>query len=235
MKKFLAAALSAALLTGACESKNTVKDPATQKDRTKLEEEIRLALPKLRLEAWKVVDFKGDKQGSVFTLSEMADQDGVYFIRILERRDGRFSSLMQDNISYAKDPARKIQSIVTDDMGHDGLEEVKLLLFNGEQRLYSWNGNDYMRADRSMAFRDGWNISYKDIDGDGTEEAIVVRTPSDTELFRAYRWQRGWIPYMPKEFEQLTREYKSVDAGLDALAVMERRTAIRNQLLNRLR
>ena len=200
-------------------------------DIVSLRAEVQRRLPGVQLVTVDEVNFRG-KGSSIFVLSE-----GPYYynINIFDRENGRLVARMQDSISYADNPSRKIRSIVTDDIGHDGLEEVRLLLFNGERRLYAWNGGSYIRADRSMAFRDGWDIRYKDIDGDGTEEAVVIRTPDEPELFRAYRWQRGWVPYTPKELEQYAGDYRRIDGELDALALMERRTAIRNSLLDRLR
>lgn len=195
----------------------------------RLKSEIQKALPKFPVVTWAEVDFKCNGRPSIFVIS---DGNGYSNLNILDRSSGNLFSRFQDSLSYRDDPKRKISRIIQTDIGKDGCIEVELFQMNGERRIYAWNGAMYVRADTNIRSRDKDSIYYRDLDGDGTEETIVVHTPDNPELFRAYKWQRGWIPYRPKELEHFDRDYKSFDnARLDALALTERRETVIRQLL----
>src|SRR3989338_735451 len=131
------------------------------------------------------------------------------------------------------------------DMGNDGKKEVEVLFKNGRRRYYFWNGREYVSQDASSLHGapSDWNqvddFYYKDLDRDGTNEAIVIfscelRKPFGTKpgkILGVYKWQHGWIPFKYEPLDMFEREYEAFSSSSpDTLLLEEGHQRIRNKI-----
>ena len=230
--------LSAAALALYCNSAEPA-DVAAQGSYKTTEAEINQATRwrTSEITAWKAVDLKGG-ENCIFVYYE-GPPTPTFFI--LKRQDGRLISglMSQPRIPDA------VEEINLTDMGNDGKKEVEVLFKNGRRRYYFWNGRECVSQDASSLHGapSDWNqvddFYYKDLDRDGTNEAVVIfscelRKPFGTKpgkILGVYKWQHGWIPFKYEPLDMFEREYEAFSSSSpDTLLLEEGHQRIRNKI-----
>jgi len=181
---------------------------------------------------WDAADLR-EGSGCVFVLTENRGHQGM---TILERREGELARVY---ISPSWNGAKADKISITD-MGHDGKKEVEIILDNGRRIYYLHDGKGYAEEDvlkyHGMTghgrYRD--DVFYRDLDGDGVEEALVVYGHDfSSSPFGAYKWRHGWTEFENSYLEEARREYElSAKSGMDALALGDKKREIRKNLLD---
>ncbi|MEK6887463.1 MAG: hypothetical protein AABX14_00800 [Candidatus Aenigmatarchaeota archaeon] len=187
--------------------------------------------------AWKSVDLKGG-ENCIFVYYQGPPTPTFFILK--KQGDRLISGLM----SQPRIPS-VVEEINLTDMGHDGKKEVEVLFKNGRRRYYFWGGGEYKSQDASSLHGapSDWNqvddFYYKDLDRDGTDEAIVIfscelRKPFGTKpgkILGVYKWQHGWTPFKYGPLDAFEMEYEAFSASSpDTLLLEEGHQRIRNKI-----
>lgn len=230
--RLLAAALLLSLYS--CSPDEKIKAPSSRMEQQVLHEEVKAALRHSEILEWRVVDLKGGGNDAIFVVTKGGSTIRPY---ILERRDGELrSAIKMGNLSPISAP----YEIRITDLGNDGKPEVNVNL-PGRKIYYIWAGMGYSHEEAVLH----WSSQhpekderfYKDVDGDGTEEAVLICPDRSREkLFGAYKWRHGWASFRNEFLDALTQEYKeSFRSDSDAITVQIQRDSIANRLRSYLR